>query len=804
MKKILSFFVRYPIWTNVLMISIICFGLLCWSKMKYAFFPQIPPDLINIEVEYRGASPEELEEGVVLKIEENIEGIEGVDRFTSVSRENFGTVTVEVVKGENIHKVLQDVKNAVDKISSFPQDSEKPVIYERKYRAHALSLVLYGDTDLYNLKHVAEKLRDALLDTPEISQVALTGLPELEFAVEIRESDMRRYELTFNEIAAAIRMSNINISGGKLETNEEEILIRAWGRKYFAKQLYDIPVRGNADGSVIYLSDIADIKERWEDIPDKTYYNGRTAITLKIEKTRQEDILAIKERAVELMNTFNATYSGINAKVLDDRTIPLTQRIDLLVRNGIMGLSMVILMLTLFLNMRMSFWVSVGIPFSFAGMFIIIFLVGITINVISLFGMIIVVGILVDDAIVVGENIYAHYERGKPAIAAAIDGAAEMLGPVFTSVFTTVIAFLPFFFLDGVMGKFIWHMALVVIASLLFSLVEAFLILPSHLAHSKGLHPHVNDTPLRKRIDSVISYCTHRVYGPVLRTAMDHKWITVVTPAAFVMMTVGLLQGGFIHSTFFPIIDGDTLPINLSLVAGRQEVDTNRILVDIEKICWQVNEQIKKQRPDGRDVIEGIKRVIGKNDFDERGSHAGKLKLQLLEGEQRDMDTHEIAKLLREATGPVHEAQNLTFGRVSMFGKAISVSLLGTELEELRKARDLLMVELDNFSALSDVVDSEQEGRREIDITLKPRAHALGLKLQDIVGQVRQGFYGHQVQRIQRDRDEIRVWVRYREKDRAALGYLDQMRIRTPQGEYPFSELARYEIRRGISQINHL
>ena len=611
MKKVIAFFVRYPIWTNVLMFSIVGFGLLSWRGMKYSFFPELQPDMIFVEVELIGGSPEEVEEGVVIKMEENIEGIEGIERITSVSRENSARVIVEVMKGEALDKVLQDVKNAVDRISSFPRASEKPVIYERKYRDDVLSIVLLGETDLFNLKYVADEMRDELLAMPELSQVTISGLPRLEFSIEVTEADLRRYLFTFDEIAQAVAAANINISGGKLETPEEEILIRTWGRKYYASQLNGLVVRGNPDGTVMRLSDIATVEEKWEDIPDKVYYNTRNAVKIKIEKTEREDILAIAERVKEYLNQFNEKNSNIEAIILNDYH-SLRARLSLLSKNGLIGLVLIVSLLGFFLNLRMSFWVSVGIPFSFAGMFIVGLLSGITINVISLLGMLIVVGILVDDAIVVGENIYSHYEQGKPAFQAAIDGASEMVAPVFTSVFTTVIAFLPFFFLDGFLGKFVWHMALVVISALLFSLVEAFLILPSHLAHSKGLHPHKTDPPIRQKIEKCIAFLTYRMYAPFLKLTLRHKWITVMAPLAFVMMTVGLLRGGFIGISFFPFIDMDNLPINLSLVAGRQEEDTNRVLEGIEEICWQVNEDLKDERPDGRDVILGIMREIGR------------------------------------------------------------------------------------------------------------------------------------------------------------------------------------------------
>lgn len=805
MNRAISFMIRYPIWVTVIKIGIVIFGLISLFGLRSSFFPETKPDIILVQIAYPGASPDEVAEGVVLKIEENLDGLDGVERVTSVSRENSGTVTVEIMKGSDIEKVLTDVKNAVDRINSFPVEAEKPVIYERKFRTRSLSVVLFGETDLYNLKYIAEKLRDDLLATPEISQVDIVGLPSLEFSIEVSESDMRRYQLTFDEIAAAVARANINISGGKFETVDEEILIRAWGRGYEADDLLGLPVRGQSDGTIVYLRDVATVREQWEDTPNKRYYNGRNALVLNIDQTEQEDILEIADRARQEVARFDAEYTSINALVVDDRTIPLRQRLELLVRNGIIGLFLVIITLGFFLNLRLSFWVAISIPFSFAGMFIIVSFVGITINIISLFGMIIVVGILVDDAIVVGENIFAHYERGKPAVQAALDGACEVVAPVTTSILTTVLAFTPFFFLDGMMGKFIWHMALVVIASLLFSLVEAFLILPSHLTHSKGMRARGQTSSMRQKIERVIAYFTYHIYAPSLKFALDNKWIVVVLPIALMSLTIGLVGGGVIGLTFFPFIDGDTVPVNVSLVPGRQETDTDAILKRIEAVAWQLNEDLKEERPDGRDVIIGIKRELGSNDFGESGSHAGQLQVQLLDGEVRDMDSYIIANRIRDAVGPVPEAQYLTYGSVSRFGKPVSISLLGNDAEELVRAKDLLVAELQNFSTLKDITDTDRKGRREVNIVPKPRAYALGLNLRDIAGQVRQGFFGQEIQRIQRGRDEIRVWVRYRPEDRAALGFLDQMRIRTASGmEYPFSELAEYTIERGVTSINHL
>lgn len=805
MKKLIAYFIRYPIWTNVLMFSLLSFGVISFFSMKFSAFPETEPSLLFVRVPFIGASPEEVEEGVIIKIEEALEGLEGIERITSEARENIGTVNVEILDGADINTVLADVKNAVDRISSFPVGIEKPVISAQPRISQAVQVVVFGETDLYNLKYISESIRDELLASDEISQVTVVGVPSLEISIEVAEADLRRYELTFDEIAAKVRSANVNISGGKFDTNDEEILIRAYGRDYYANELRDLVVRGSEAGTVLYLKDVAEIEERWQDVPDKSYYNDKPAVILDVDKTLEESVLDVVAKTQEIVDAFNAQHTQVRAVLIDDQSQGIGQRLNLLITNGLIGTMLVVITIGFFMNIRLSFWVSIGIPISFAGMFLVALLSGLTINVISTFGMVIVIGILVDDAIVVGENIFAHYERGKPPLQSAIDGTIEMLAPVFTSVTTTIIAFTPFFFIEGFLGKFIWQMALVVIASLFFSLVEAFFILPAHLAHSKGLHPHAQDPRIRRKIEAAIHFLTQKLYAPTLRAALRHKWITVVTPIALFMLTIGLFSGGFIGFTFFPFIDRDTLSINLSLVSGRQEADTEAVLSKIEKAAWELNEQLRDERADGKNVILGINKDLGSNDFGEAGSHTGKLVLQLLEGEIRQMDTYIIGNRLRDMVGPIPQAQSITYANATFFGKPISLSLLGNDLDELNKASELLLEELEAFESLKDVTVSNAAGRREIDIKLKPRAESLGLSLREVAGQVRQGFFGEEIQRIQRGRDEIRVWVRYRPEDRAAIGNLEQMRIRTPDGaEYPFSELASYEIERGVTKINRL
>jgi multidrug efflux pump subunit AcrB len=805
MERIVRFFTLYPVWTNVLFFAVLFFGILVLSQMKYSFFPETPPDVINVSVTYPGASPEEIEEGIILKIEENVEGLEGIDRVTSISRENFGSVRIEIISGYDVDKLTNDVKNAVDRINSFPVGIEKPVVAEQKFQDAVMTIVMAGKTDRYQLKYIADRFRDDLILTEEISQAEIGGLPNLEISIEVSEEKLRRYGLSFTEIANAVRGFNINLSGGKFETRDEEILIRGYNRQYYAEEFDNIAVRGGRDGSVVFLRDVATVREKWEDSPEKVYFNGKPAVVLSISKTISEDILAIRERAQELIDQFNAEDNGIRMEILDDRTIALRGRLSLMINNGLLGLLLVMISLTFFMNLRLSFWVAIGIPFSFAGMFIFAGLYGITINVISLFGMIIVVGILVDDAVVVGENIYSHYERGKKPLQAAIDGTIEVFPAVVTSVATTIIAFLPYFFLDGRLGKFIWHVSLVVILSLIFSLIESLLILPAHLAHSKGLHPHKEDKPMRRRIENLIKWFTNDVYGPFLNRSMRHKWFTMAMPLALTLLVVGLLRGGFIKATFFPFIDGDTMPVNLSLTPGTQEHITDSLLARIEALAPAVNDRLREMRDDDADVLIKVRRQIGSNDFGETGSHTGKLNFELLPGEEREMDSFIIANIMREMTGEIPTAEKITFGQAGIFGRAVSLSLLGNNIDELQNAKATLKRELGAMDELKDITDSDQVGLREIRLELKPRAYALGLTLADVANQVRDGFFGREIQRLQRGRDEIKVWVRYREADRASIDKLREMRIRTADGRaFPFTEVATFHMDRGLILINHL
>jgi len=480
----------------------------------------------------------------------------------------------------------------------------------------------------------------------------------------------------------------------------------------------------------------------------------------------------------------------------------LEQRIDLLTNNGIIGFLIVLILLSMFLHYRLAFWVALAIPISFAGMFVIASIMGVTLNVISLFGMIVVIGILVDDGVVIAENIYQRYEEGQSAFKATLNGTMEVLPAVFAAIITTVIAFSAFFFIDGRLGDFFREMAIVVIFSLVFSLVEGALILPAHIAHSKALKGDSKPNRIQRGLDNMMAFMRDKLYGPVLNWAVKYNWPTLAICVAGLFMTIGALQGGLIKSTFFPVIPRESFQVNLKLAAGTREDQTLEILNRIEKAINKVNTDLSESVFSNEyQVVENIRKDVGPS------TYQGNMTIQLLDGETRGdaLSARAIISKIREELGPVPEAETLTFGGGNTFGKPVSISLLGNDGDEVSAAVEAVKANLAKISDLKDVVDNNQEGLKEVSLNLTPKAYNLGFTLGEIVSQVRQGFFGAEAQRIQRGEDEVRVWVRYDLDDRSDISDLADMRIRSADGKsVPLGELATFEIERGVIDIYHL
>lgn len=782
------------------MIAALIFGAVAWNSLNSTFFPLIPERFIVINAIYPGASPEEIEEGVVNKIEENLKGVSGIDRYTSSSSENVATVTVEVLRDANSKEVLDDVENAVNQISSFPTGLEPVTVFLRENVTLSITFALQGENlSLAALKSAARDVEDELRKIDGISKVELVGLPEEEVEIAVNQKMMRAYDLSFEQIGQAVAASNLDITGGKIETATEELLIRARYKSYDPEDLLATVIKANPQGGKVLLSDVAEVRKQFNDAAATVELNGSTAVKVLINNTDSEDILVSAEDVKAFVADFNARQDVLSATVVNNRANLLSQRKALLIENGLIGVFLVLILLSLFLNFRVAFWVAAGLPISFFGMFILATYFGVTINVISLFGMIVVVGILVDDGIVVSENIYHHYEKGKNRIRAAVDGTMEVLPAVISAVLTTIIAFSTFFYIDGRAGDFFSEMSFIVIATLGVSLIEALIILPSHIGHSKALSLSYKKNYLERKLEAFLKRMREGFYRPVLDFALKYKFLTFSIAVAAFLITLGAMQGKLIRISYFPFIDRDNFAVSLKMPAGTREDVTISYLDKIREAALEVNDSLRDQIPGGQDVIRMVELSTGPT------TNEGSLDIILLNSEERIVSSTVVVNALRELTGPIYEAENLTFGTVGAFGKPVSVSLLSKNYEDLEAVKLRLKDAMAQVAELRDVVDTDLEGVREIRLKLKDKAYLLGLNPASIMEQVRQGFFGYEVQRLQIKEDEVKVWVRYDDETRGSIYNLEEMYIRAPQGgKYPLRELADYTIERGSLTINHL
>ncbi len=524
MRKLIAYFIKYSVPVYVILGFFIVFGILGAFKMKSSFFPLTDANKINITITYPGASPAEIEEGVVLKIEDNLRGLIGIDRVTSTSNENSAKIAIETIKGHDIDIILSDVKNAVDRVPSYPTGMEPIVIAKVEGVRETISFNVSGkDVPLRTLKHVAREVENDLRAIEGISQVSLTGFPLEEIEIALLEHELRAKNISFNEVARAVSSANIITTGGTIKTEEEDYLIRASHRSYYAKELEYIVLRANPNGEVIRLKDVATIRDKWNENPDRSYFNGELAVKIAVKNTNSEDLITSAERVRDYIEEFNDSHDIVQLNIAHDSSITLNQRTWLLAENGLIGILLVILLLSLFLNFRLGIWVAAGLPVAFLGMFAFISYFDVTINVLSLFGMIIVIGILVDDGIVIAENIYHHYEKGKKPVRAAIDGTMEVIPPILSAILTTILAFATFFYLDGRIGEFFNEVSTVVTLTLVISLVEALIILPAHVAHSKALQPNSKEWIASRYATKLMNYTRDNWYLPSLRFFMKHK-----------------------------------------------------------------------------------------------------------------------------------------------------------------------------------------------------------------------------------------------------------------------------------------
>ncbi|MEM9000134.1 MAG: efflux RND transporter permease subunit [Bacteroidota bacterium] len=817
MRKIIAYFIKYEVAVNVIIIAFFVFGIVGALSLKSSFFPLSDSKNIAINIKYPGASPQEIEEGIVLKIEDNLKGLQGVERVTSTSNENNGTINVEIEKGRDIDFMLLEVKNAVDRVPTFPAEMEPLVVSKLDAVRQTISFAISGENvSLATLKQIGRQIENDLRAIDGISQISFSGYPDEEIEIAVNENNLLAYKMSFDEVSRAVANANILITGGNIKTRTEEYLIRANNRSYYGDELSNLIVRADASGRAVRLKDVATIRDRFSETPNAAYFNEDLAVSVTITSTNTEDLIGSAENVKEYVDDFNEKYNNVQLSVVSDLSITLTQRTELLTENAIMGMLLVLIFLSLFLNTRLAFWVAFGLPVAFLGMFVFAPMVNVTINVLSLFGMIIVIGILVDDGIVIAENIYQHYEKGKNPVQAAIDGTMEVIPPIVSAIVTTILAFSIFLFLDGRIGEFFAEVSVIVILTLVVSLVEALIILPAHLAHSKALRLQT-DVPkkgmasvfsklrkVNKIGDQIMVWMRDNLYSPALRFTLRYKVLAFSIFFMMLLLTLGSIGGGVIRTSFFPRIASDRIAVELLMPNGTNEKVTDSIITMIQDKAKVVNKELTDEYLEGTDkmLFENMIKNVGP------GSSAATLVINLLPGEERpdEIRADLVTRRLRALVGPVIGVESLIYGSGGNFGgDPVSVSLLGNNIPQLKSAKEELKAAMQNNALLKDVADNDPAGIKEIRLELKENAYLLGLDLRSVMNQVRAGFFGTQAQRFQRGQDEIKVWVRYDRKDRSSIIDLDEMRIATPNGDrIPLNEIANYTIERGDVAINHL
>jgi multidrug efflux pump subunit AcrB len=800
------------------MLLVMAAGLFSVLQMRRELLPQFELGFVTVSIPYPGASPEEVEEGICLKIEEQIDGIDGIKKIRSAAYENVGAVVAEIEADADEQRVYNDIQNKVDQITTFPLEAEEPVISRFVFKTPAINVVVYGQTSETALRKLAEEIRDDLTATATISDASIAGARDYEISIEISETELRRYGLTFENVARAVSRASLDLPAGVLKTPSGEILLRAKGQRYTGREYEDIPLISLPSGAFIRLGQVATIIDGFEDVDRFSRYKGQPAVTVPVMKTGNEDVIEVAEATSSYVEHKRAELpEGIGIDTFGDSATMVRDRINLLLKNGSQGFVLVFLVLWLFLRWRLAFWVALGIPISFMGGFWVLHAQDATINMLSLFAFIMALGIVVDDAIIVGENIHAHHRRGSPPSRAAVEGAAEVGWPVVISVLTTIVAFSPLFFVSGIMGKFIAVIPLAVVATLAVSLVEAFLILPSHLKESLqkqdargGLKQRASH--VRQRIDQAVQNFIERRYLPFLKSALDRRYLTVALALGVLIISTGLITGGRIPFIVFPKMDSDYIFAKLIFPLGTPAPTTLAALEQVEEAAWKVEEEMNSRIVSNESLVSHMVTFLGEilrqnSEEGVKGGHVGQVYVELIKAESRTVSSVEFIEKWREAAGEIAGIEQLTFEEAEQGpgGAPVEIRLLGNSLEQLDQAAGELKEELAKFSGVFDIRDDFLRGKWELKVRAKPQAQTLGLTLNDIARQVRQAFYGDEAVRIQRGRDDIKVMVRYPAGDRRSRSNMERMRIRTAQyREVPLLEVADIDFGRGYSTIRRV
>lgn len=781
----IAWFARNHVAANLLMISIVLAGTYSlFTQIPLEVFPNSDPDTVSVNVSLRGATPEDVEQGVTIRIEQAIEDLQGIKKISSRSSEGSANVSVEIEPGYNERDLLADIKTRVDAINTFPADAEKPVVSLAQRRHGVIVVTLSSEHGEKETREYAEVIRDQLLQLPNVTQVELSGVRNFEIAIEVDQHKLRQYQLTLNSIAQAVGNSSSDISAGSIKTQGAEVLLRSKGQAYRKDEFAKIVIKRSDDGSIIRLGDVATVSDSFEETPVRTRFNGKDAAFLEVYRIGKQSAIEVADEVKTFIEQQKSTLpQGFELSYWDDDSYIVKSRIATLTSNAIQGGILVLALLTLFLHPSIAFWVFIGIPVSFMGAFLAMPFFGVTINVMSLFGFILVLGIVVDDAIVTGENVYTHLKKSDSSEQAVIKGTQEVATPVTFGILTTVAAFMPIAFMEG--GRASWFSAIpvVVIPVLLFSLIESKFVLPAHLKYIKLRKDESGNrfNHFQQRFADGFEQAIIRYYQPVLAVALKNKLTVIVLFVATLLIIVSLIMGGWTKYVNFPRIPSETVRVNVLMPTGTPFEVTNKHIVTMEKHAKFLQEKYRNKET-GDSLILNILATTGG-----RGgtSNKGGVRFEITPAEKRlvEIDARQLANEWRKLIGVIPGAEHVSYrAEIGRSSDPIEVQLRGQSITQLEEIAEKVKQRLATYPTVSDIADSLSDGKQELQIELTDQGQALGLTRVEVLRQVRTAFYGAQVQRIQRGRDDVRVMVRLPLSERSAVANLNTLLIRTPSG----------------------
>ena len=814
MTGLIRWFVHNPVAANLMMLLIVVGGLIATTTVQREVFPRIPSGRISVEMLYPGAAPEEVEVAVVVRIEEALRSLEGIKGIRSTANEGAASVILEFDLQTDFSRAIEEVRGRVEAITTFPQETERPVVRELAARSQVIEIAVAGTADRSALRAVAERMRNELAALSQIRQVELIGMPPREIAIEVSEIALRRHGLTLGQIAEAVRHASLDMQGGSIQTDRGAILLRTVGQAYVGADYENLTLLSEGDGSRLRLGDVATVADGPVEADQYARFDRNPAVMVSIFGEGEQNVLEIAKAVRGYVAQARSWLpEGVAATVWQDRSKELQAQLSLMVSNGVSGLALVFILLALFLELRLALWVSLGIPISFLGALAVMPGLGVSVSVISLFAFILVLGIVVDDAIIVGENVYRCQVESEDGVRGAVEGTCEIAKPVVFAVLTSIAAFLPLLFVPGMMGSVFRHIPLVVIPCLVFSLVESLGILPAHLSHYRRRAP----GPWRRfqqRLSEALDLWCQEIYLPFLGFALRWRYLTVAVGISLLMLTGAMVVGGHAPVRFIPSMEQDFMVASVRMPQGAPVSEVMRVVARLEEGASRLRARVSRET--GVDHLRHTSSAVGSQPMRAwalgvmpgvtSGPNLGEVTVELAPAEERMHNSERLAAMWREMAGPIPEAAAVEFGMSTMNpGADIDVQLAGPDVERLRGAAEAVKRGLREHVGVFEIADSFHAAQSEVKLGIEPAAETLGLTLQEVARQIRQGFYGEEAQRIQRGRDDIRVMVRYPRSERRSLGDLENIRIRAPSGgEIPLSQVARAEFGRTPTSITRV